>query len=146
MPAPIAIGLKLGDEIVSAISLRNPFHKKHSDSIEIARFASVINTRVRGGLSKLLAAAKRKVATLGKKKIMTYVDTRLGSGTSYVSAGFKSVKHTTMRWWWTDFEKRYNRFKFRANKEENKTEADVAREIGVVKIWGCSNLLLEADI
>lgn len=144
--APVAIGLKLEDEIVSAISLRNAFHKKHADSIEIARFASVLNTRVRGGLSKLLAAAKNWASKNSKKKIMTYVDTRLGAGTSYVNAGFRSVKHTTMRWWWTDFEKRYNRFKFRANKEENKTEADVAKEVGVVKIWGCSNLLLEADV
>ena len=46
---------------------------------------------------------------------------------------------------WTDFENKYNRFQYKANKKENKTEEQVALEANVIKIFGCSNSLYFYD-
>ena len=133
-------------EIVYAISIRRPFHKKH-EGIEVARCCPKLNHNIPGGLSKLIAHAKSWSRQKEYKKIITYVDKRWGgTGCGYAHAGFKEISITPPRFWWTDFENRYNRFKFKADSSEGLTEAQVADSAGVVKIWGCANLVFELDL
>lgn len=78
---------------------------------------------------------------------MTYVDTRLGGqGKGYEISGLNRAGTTVARWWWTDLDNRFNRFKFKANAKEAKSEAEVASAAGVVKIWGCENVIYSVDI
>ncbi len=137
-----AIGLFYKDELVSAMSLRTPFHKKYSCYTEIARTCSVVNTNVRGALSRLTKAVKQHIQSTSRNKLMTYVDTRFGEHTSaWNNAGWKFEGTTAIRWWWTDYKDRFNRFRFRADKERKLSEEQVAEEAGVVKIYGCKNIL-----
>lgn len=133
-------------QIVYAISVRKPFHKKHS-GIEIARCCPKLNHNIAGGISRLIKYVKKWSNENGHTKIITYVDRRWGgNGDGYRNAGFKEVTKTPPRFWWTDFETRYNRFKFKADSSEGLTESQVAESAGVVKIWGCENLVFELSL
>jgi len=134
------------DEIVYGVSVRRPFHKKH-EGIEVARCCPKLNHNIPGGLSRLIKYVKKWANENGHKKIVTYVDHRWGgTGNGYKLAGFKEINRTPPRFWWTDFENRYNRFKFKADASEGLTEAEVADQAGVVKIWGCENYVFELDL
>lgn len=143
----IAWGLKLNDGFVYGISLRRPFHKKYKHGLEVARCCPALNMIVPGGLSKLMECVKNYCHSSGVKSIITYVDTRLGGdGRGYEIAGFVRTGETVPRWWWTDLNERFNRFKFKADSERKMTEAEIAIEAGVVKIWGCENIIYQIEI
>lgn len=134
------IGLLLRDKNgtdIAAMTLGKPLHKK-SDYYELQRFACEPGTIIVGGLSKLVKYAINKLQC---SHLMTYVDTRLGNGNGYIYAGFRLTKTTGLRFWWTDFKKRFNRFKFKATTE--KSENEVAKEAGVYKIYACANNVFE---
>ena len=138
--------IDINGQIVYSISIRKPFHKKYN-GIEIARCCPKLNHNVQGGLSRLVKYVKKWSKENGYKKIVTYVDHRWGgTGEGYKRSMFKQVYKTPPRFWWTDFENRYNRFKFKADASEGLTEAQVAESAGVVKIWGCENFVLELEI
>lgn len=140
----VAFGLFHNEVLIAAISLRKAFHKKHENMLEVARFCTLLNSSVIGGLSKLTLEALR-YAYLNEYRdgLISYVDTRHGHGEGYVSANYKKIGKTANRFWWTDSESRFNRFKFRADSKANLTEAQVASEHNVVKIWGCPNLIFQ---
>lgn len=142
----VAWGLFLGSELVSALSVRKPFHKSHSDHYEVARFCTKTYTHVPGALQRLTKVALNFVATNSKAGLMTYVDMRIGTGSGYESSGFVKISETPPRFWWTDFDNRFNRFKFKADPTRGLSEAEVAAEVGVVKIWGCSNLVYRMGV
>lgn len=138
----VAWGLMFGDRIVAALSLRSPFHKKHAASLEIARFCCVLNTNVNGALGRLTSVASRYAKEIGVNALLSYVDTRLGStGKAWETAGWSRTGETTPRFWWTNDKQRFNRFRYKADKKRGMTEAQVAEEAGVVKIYGCKNLI-----
>jgi hypothetical protein len=137
----VAWGLFSEKELIAALSVRKPFHKSHGGYYEVARFCTKTYTHVPGALRKLTKIALEFTKANSKLGLMTYVDRRFGSGEGYQSSGFEKINETPPRFWWTDFENRYNRFKFKADPARGMSEADVAAEIGVVKIWGCSNLI-----
>lgn len=140
--ATIAWGLFVGEDIVYGLSLRKPFHRKHKDGLEVSRCCPRRDHNVQGGLSRLVKTAIRYCVEKDKKRLMTYVDTRLGGqGNGYQMAGMNRESETIPRWWWTDMDNRFNRFMYRADSAAGKTEADVATEAGVVKIWGCENVV-----
>lgn len=141
-----AWGLSHGDKLVAAISVRRPFHKKHGDKAEIGRFCSIINHTVPGALSRLTQVAIDWAKKEGKVGLMTYVDRRIGSAQGYISAGYKVLRETKSRFWWTDSTHRYDRFKYKANSSLGLTQAQVAEEAGVVQIWGCPNVVLFYDV
>ena len=130
------------NNLVSCLSIRVPRNKKYNGMIEVARHASLLNTSVRGGLSKLFKSVKNWAINENYTSIMTYVDTRLGNGKGYISSGFVLTDKTIPRWWWTDDVSRFDRFTYRANKKLNMTESQVANAAGVKKIYGCSNLIM----
>lgn len=141
-----AWGLVYDDTIVYGISVRKPFHKKES-TMEVARCCPKKGCNVQGGLSRLVKTVSEECRREGIKTLMTYVDTRLGGvGDGYATAGFKAVNKTPPRFWWTDFKNRFNRFKYKADSKKGLTEAAVAEEAGVVKIWGCENIVYTLEL
>jgi hypothetical protein len=146
VPAVHALGLYHPTAgLVMAISLRRPIlRKKHAGFLEVARLATASDTAIVGGLSRLSRAALAWAQNNGHAGLMTYVDTRHGSdGGSWVGHGWAPKGETPPRWWWTDMETRFNRFKYRADRARNMSETQVAEEAHVVKIHGCKNLILE---
>jgi hypothetical protein len=126
-------------ELLACVSLRRAFHKRWANWYELGRSSCKIGYNVRGWLGRLTAAAYVRCQNDGKR-LMTYVDGRVGAGDAYIKAGWKLLKSSTgPRFWWTDFENRFNRFKYRADKANGKVQSQVAEEAGVVPIYGCSN-------
>jgi len=142
VPGSAYIGLVDGvtSEIFAGISLRKPFHKKYENYLELGRCCTKVGYSVRGWLGRLTSAAVNHAVDLGVKNMITYVDSRVGSGSGYSAAGWRLVEEgRDPRFWWTDYHKRYNRFKFRADKESGLTQEQVAKQAGVVQIYGMPN-------
>ena len=133
-------------EIMACMSLRRPLHKKYGTSLEVARFCTSLYTSVPGALGRLTRWALDKAKEDGYQGLITYVDTRHGTGKGYKASGWTQTGTTPDRFWWTDGRHRIDRFKIRADKTASLSESDVAAEHGVVKIWGCPNLIFELKI
>jgi hypothetical protein len=140
--AKVAFGLYLEEKLIAVLSLRKAFHKKWHTHAEIARFAVELDSVVVGGLSKLVSAAVVWAKGNGYAAIMSYADGRVGVGAGYLAAGFKQHSITPPTFWWTDYEQRFNRFTYRADKSRNMSEREVADKAGVVRIYGCRNVVL----
>ena len=117
------------NELVSCLSIRS--HKK-DNSIEIARFASKLNSSVRGGFSKLLNYITK---LHNPSKIISFCDLRYSTGESYKRLGFE-LKDISLSWRWTDCHLTYNRLQCRANMDARKlSEAKYAEELKWHKIY-----------
>jgi hypothetical protein len=85
----LALGLFHVSELVSAMSFRSS-----SSIAEIARYSSILGTRVRGGFSKLLNHALSQLKSRGFRKLVTYADRDLSPScdqTVYAKVGFTSL-------------------------------------------------------
>lgn len=134
------------NRVVAAMSLRRPFHARNAGYLEVARSCTLSGISVSGWLGKLTNVAMQYAKDNGKRGLMTYVDSRAGSGSGYAAAGWKLIKpNTGVRFWWTDYTKRYNRFKYKADLSRGMSQAQIAEEAGVVQIYGCSNSLWNID-
>lgn len=137
--AKFAFKLTYNNELVGACTLRYANHGKNKTTLEIARICFKQNVCVVGGASKFITDVVNLSKSINVDYVMTYADNRLGGYNSYTNLGFSYVCDTVPRFWWTDFHSRYDRFKFRANKLNNLSEAEVAAKNNVHKIYGCSN-------
>lgn len=130
-------GLFYGETLKACLSLKKPIQKKYSNSIEIARFATELYTTVPGGFSKLLKNAKAYAKENGFSSILTYADTRFGTGEVYEKNNFSYIGQTPIDYWYTNGEIREFRFKYRASKPL--AEAQVAQQAGVWPVYGCGS-------
>lgn len=125
--------------VVAVATFGKPLHAS-DDVVELHRFATAPGVVVAGGLGKLV---KHAASTLKCKNMMTYVDTRLGEGKGYEAIGFIFKRQTGLRFWFTDFHVRYNRFKFKATGVMSQNE--VAEAAKVYRIYGCVNNVYELN-
>jgi len=139
----LAFGLFYNNNLSACLSLRTPFHNKYKNSVEIARFAIELNTHIPGAFSKLYKYAKEWAKNNDKQSLITYADLRFGEGKVYES-DFKYIHKTVLDFWYTDFENRHNRFKFRAQK--GFTEKEWTELNDVHRIYGCGSFLFENKI
>jgi len=142
-PSKISFGLIYNEEIVSVVSMRVPRQKKHrqSLSIEICRFASLQDSMIMGGFSKIFKRIKVWAANEGFMQVLTYADLDTGTGNVYEQAGFKFIGETGPSYWYSDGQKRFDRFKFRASGD--KTERQIANDAGVVRIYGAGSKIFK---
>lgn len=120
----VCIGLYNQDELVCCLSYKN---NTKNNYIEIARFATNLNTSCVGGFGRLVAYLKQF-----NKPIVSYCDLRYANGHSYEALGFKNVGET-LGWHWTDRKNRYNRLMCKAG--NGKTEKENAAEKKWYKIY-----------
>ncbi len=133
--------------LLAALSLRRPFHRKYDGMLEVGRCCTLAGNSVRGWLGKLTKVAKNYAKLKGIDMLMTYVDSRVGSGSAYAQSGWTLEDHdTSPRFWWTDYRHRFNRFKYKANRKDGLSQAEIASAAGVAAIWGCSNHLLTLKV
>ena len=115
-------------EIVCAMSYR-----KKGEGVDISRFASVENTIVQGGFTKLLKWVEDQY---NPEFVLNWVDRRYGSGKHLLEKGFV-LEHTNEGFWWTSKEGiLHNRLKCRANMDERgMTEKQHADELGWHRVY-----------
>jgi hypothetical protein len=132
--------LTFNDLPVAALSIRTPCSKRWKGSVEIARFATELNSVVVGGFSRL---CKYVMKQFTNQNILCYVDRRWGStGKHCFNAGLKLVSETTPTFWWTDCQSRFNRMKCKASRMQS--ERENANQRRWVRIYGCTNLVFSS--
>lgn len=120
----IKIGLKHKGRLISVLTFRkfnNQTNKKHGSEktqrdkyrnkhiIEIARFCTLPDIRIRGGFSKMLKKAESLLKKAGYTQIATYSDRRYSSGDVYAKNGFKFIYFTKPDMFWVKKNVRYPR-------------------------------------
>lgn len=138
------LALKDGDTIVQCVSIGKNRFKKNKD-FELIRMASLLNVQVEGGFSRLI---KNALKDLNISSIESYVDRRLFSGNGYKSSGWTVIGESKPRYFYTDFERRFNRLMF--TKEEclkrwskygpEMTEIEMCREHRLYRIYDCGTI------
>ena len=133
-------------EVVAAMSVRRAFHKRYKEFYEIGRSACRPDTVVHGWIGRLVKACYEFAISEGKQGLVTYVDSRVGNGGAYITAGFELTKDSTgPRLWWTDYHGKFNRFQYKADLPNGKSQAQVCDEAGVVALFGMGNKLLKME-
>lgn len=137
-------GLYQKDELVQAISVRrvNSQNKKYKGFLEIARSASVLNTVVVGGESKLLSTINNYAINNCFSGILNYVDADLGSTPSSRWC-FNYSGVTTVSYFYIKEREpiRISRQKIQA--KNGKSEKDLAKESGLLKVYANRNYVYE---
>lgn len=141
-----AFGLFIDNELVQAVSVRKPNNqsRKYSGYVEIARMATLIDTIVVGGESKLLSAVEKWSKENLYLGILTYVDSDLGStpgkrwkfdyrGETGVSYFY--IKH--------NIPQRISRQKVQA--KNGKSEKQLADELGLLRVNTNTNMIYVYD-
>jgi len=152
----INIGLFYNDELISVMTFSKGNISKGSKYKkgvwELNRFCSKINTRVIGGLSKLLKYFKNNYEW---DKIYSYADRRWTSilSNSYSKNGFKLIGNTNPNYFYMKLNKsieRYHRYNFAKHKLINMnsydkmlTEQEIMIKEGYVYIYDCGHIKFE---
>lgn len=133
-------GLFYKNELISVLSFaKSRFDKSYE--YEITRFSTKKNHVIVGGFGKLLKFSKIE-------NLVTYADLRFGSGNVYQTLGFKKISKTPPNYWYfksENFESRMNfqkailKQKFPNLYSEEKTEFDIMKELGYLKIYDCGS-------
>jgi transposase len=135
-PFSIAFGLYNGEELISCASLR----VVNSSIIELARFATKLDTSVTGGFSKLLKRLIKWSRDNNYKTLLSYANLRYSEGNVYSKTGFVKTKHTALDWFWLLNGKIYNRRLSWGKKDA------IFREAGYLKVFGTGHIRFELDL
>lgn len=123
--------------LVGLITTRTPVQKRYGHVAELARMCFALGTTVYGGAPKLINEAKRRARADGFDGLLSYAELRYGEGNVYALNGFSVAGEAPTNYWYTDGDRRFDRFIFRA--QPGKTEKQVAEEAGVRAVWGAGN-------
>ena len=140
--ATIYKGLIYQDELVALISFRKPrFNRKYD--WEIIRYATKLNTNVRGGFSKLISSF---IKDFPDDAIITYADLRYGTGNVYEKSGASFISKTKPNYWYIYNNKMYSRYDFQKKNlktiigdifDESLSERQNALNAGASRTWDC---------
>ena len=128
-------------------SLRNIMGGIHKEgAYELLRFASLRNTTIIGGASKLF---KYFVNSYTPRTIISYANYDWATGALYEILGMKYIGRTEPGYFYVRGTHRYHRYKFAKYKliqmgyAKEKTETEIVTELGYHKVWDCGNLKYE---
>lgn len=136
-PASHAFGLFDGSELISLMSFgKSRWDKKYE--WELVRFASVLNTRVVGGFSRLLAAFQASNAG----SIISYSDRLWSLGGVYAKNGFVHCRRNPPGYQYLDpaTGSRRHRSAFmkkRLAPQDPRPEWEILLERGYTRVWDC---------
>lgn len=138
------IGLYHNDILVMLMTFGAPrFNKNYS--WELIRLASLQNTNVVGGASRLFKYFSEN-NDIGNG-VICYSDRRFGEGTVYQSLGFDFERTTGPGYYWTDGDVVWSRTRFQKHKlegllkvfDENLSEAENMFANRYRRLWDCGN-------
>lgn len=116
----VAYGLYYENELICLGTFsKSRFNKKYD--YELLRFATKIDCRVQGGLSKILSEFQKNFS---ESNVISYCDKRLFTGRSYESVGFKKIDESEPNYYYLDksYKHRHSRIKFQKHKLKNLLE------------------------
>lgn len=153
------------DNIISCIQFTNRraifgYSETDDNVIELARYSSVLNSKVYGGFTKLIQNSIPILKENGKTVIETYCDRRFSpdaSKTVYARYGFILLEQTKPSYWYCDNEGMKHRFTYtkkalvelfhdQIEDIENKSEDTIAKEAGIFKLWDCGQFKFKLEI
>lgn len=153
------------DNIISCIQFTNRraifgYAEQEDNVIELARYASILNTKVYGGFTKLIKNSIPILKENGKTVIETYCDRRFSpdaSKTVYAKNGFTLVKQTDPSYWYCDNEGIKHRYTYtkkalielfgdEIEDIEKKSEDAITKEVGIFKLWDCGQFKFKLEI
>lgn len=125
-------------------SSRSALHDLESGYFELVRYCSLLNSSIRGGLSKLISEF---VADKNPLAIKTFCDLRLFSGKGYEAVGFKLQHISKPGYYYVNGLKRLSRLGFRKHLLASKlkvfdpklSERENMRLNGYNRIYDCGN-------
>ena len=141
-PCSIRYGLRHDGDLVMLMtfSRRNISKGSKDPGYEISRMCS--SDRVVGGASKLFKVYKTDV----REDLITYSDLRWGEGEVYEKIGMTRLEDTPPNYWYVDGDRRLHRFSRRKDVlvrdfggDPDKTEAEIAEELGLRRIYDCGH-------
>lgn len=139
--------LDADSNLVCCLSLRKTWNKAYGERLEIARFASKLNTSVVGGFQRLLKRVTAYTKKEGLTGLLTYADCRFGSGLVYHKSGFNHVRKTKPNYFYEKGGIRENRFKHRKSKVLiGSTEREQQNLLGWYAIYDAGNEVYLLDI
>lgn len=135
------IALVKNNLIYSIVSLGK---SRTSDHWEIIRFASLNNTKVVGGYSRLISHIKNE---LHIENLMSFADRRVSNGDLYLKSGWKFDSVSSPCYWYFKNKQIYHRSNFMKYKLKNMngfdhalTEWENMIKMGYDRVWDCGNL------
>lgn len=140
-------GLYDKDILVQCVSIgKNRFTK--NKGLELIRMASLLNTQVVGGFSKLI---KNAIDKIGVTEIESYVDRRLFNHKGYEASGWKIEGVSGPRYFYTDGKKRENRQVYMKQSclrkwpecNENMTEHEMCLMHNLYRIYDCGTVKMK---
>lgn len=138
------------DKLISVMTWSAPSRAhtaKGKKILEMKRFASDLDTRVIGGASKLLKLGLQFAADHQYEYVKSYCDLRWGTGVLYQKLGFHKTHETKYTPHYTDCRRRFRNQKLAQNKKQTgKTEAEVASENKLYKIYDCGHSTWEMKV
>lgn len=142
----IALIGEVGDEVVSVMTLR-----KHTEGHDMTRYCVKNNAVYPGLFSKFIAFIKKQELC---KNIITFADLRWSTGDVYEKSGFQLISTISPDYSYTDYKSRDHKFNYRKDKMRSKfniditdkTEIEIARELGLDRIWDCGKLKYKLNI
>lgn len=141
----VSIGLYDGEELIALQSFLPYTRKKAKEAWELVRYATKLGAQVIGGFSKCLKWFERGYSPT---EIISFADRRWSDPFSnvYESNGFVKDGGVPRSYWYVKAPKRFHKFSFRKAKfkskypevySPDKTEAQMATELGLQRIYDC---------
>jgi hypothetical protein len=142
----VAYGLKYGDKLMSIMTLgKSRYTTKYE--YELIRFATILNTSVTGGASKLF---KHFIKKHNPQSIITYSDKRWNTGKLYTKLNFTFINNANPNYFYfraSNTLELFSRQRFQKHKLKNKlehfnplhSEWENMINNGYNKIWDCGN-------
>lgn len=139
-------GLYYEDTLVQCVSFKKARYSKEA-GWELTRSAALLDTRVIGGLSRLLKYFQSK--EIGS--IISYADLRFFNGKGYEAVGFKLIRQSPPSYYYTSKPKCYSSFSSRETFQKHKlkdllevfdpslTEWENMQVNGYDRVWDCGN-------
>ena len=135
------IALKKDNMIYSIISLGL---SRTSNHWEIIRFATLNNTKVIGGYSRLIAYIRKEMKI---ENLMSFADRRISNGDLYLKSGWQLNGVSNPCYWYFKNKKIHHRSNFMKHKlkkypefDHNLTEWQMMIKMGYDRVWDCGNL------
>lgn len=140
--AQICYGLFFKDDLVAVMTFSNRRVGigTSNDDMELVRYAT--STRVIGGAGKLLSAFRKDYPGA---TVYSYSNNEWSNGNLYKTLGFSLDNEIEASYWYIHpkEEKLLHRFNFSKQKliekgySKDKTEREICKEIGLLRVWDC---------
>jgi hypothetical protein len=154
--ANLHLGLTLDDELLAAASFSTPRvifgGQKTPGEIELVRFCQRSDTVIHGALNKLCAAYASYNPEA--KHLISYVDRRWFTGSSYLAAGFSQERITPPGYAYVKGQQRYSRYRFAKHRlaeilsvyDPELTERENMANNGYLRIYDCGQIKMKRPL